>query len=378
LVLAYTLAGADCIDIAADPAVVCAAQQALTVATQLADAARNRGFGFSSLPWLMVSLNDGEDPHFRKAAFNPAHCPTDCSKPCQMICPAQAIVLQSAAANFEIASETTKQPTGFAGGVVRDRCYGCGRCLPVCPIQHIVTHSYVSSPAEIAPLVVQSGVDAIEIHTQIGRFEQFRYLWEEIAPWLNRLKLIAISCPDGDGLIDYLRTLHDLMDPLPCALIWQTDGRAMSGDLGTGTTKAAIQLGQKVLAARLPGYVQLAGGTNYHTVPKLSALRLLNPHRPNATDTPYIAGVAYGSYARTLLAPVLDQLEMMEIPVNRMNLQSLSPIPPSATERSITPRSPHLEEVPYLLWQAVALANSLVSQIKTFQSAPYPGISPKS
>jgi Fe-S-cluster-containing hydrogenase component 2 len=76
--LAYTLAGADCIDVAADPAVIAAALDALQVASELGGEAQARGFGFRSRPLLMVSLNDGEDPHFRKAEFNPELCPADC------------------------------------------------------------------------------------------------------------------------------------------------------------------------------------------------------------------------------------------------------------------------------------------------------------
>ncbi|HBL14801.1 MAG TPA: 4Fe-4S ferredoxin, partial [Cyanobacteria bacterium UBA11162] len=94
LTLAYTLAGADCIDVAADPAVIAATQEALQVATHLEDEAQARGWGRRSRPWLMVSLNDGEDPHFRKAEFDPNLCPTDCPRPCEKICPAQAIVFE--------------------------------------------------------------------------------------------------------------------------------------------------------------------------------------------------------------------------------------------------------------------------------------------
>ena len=56
--------------------------------------------------------------------------------------------------------------------------------------------------------------------------------------------------------------------------------------------------------------------------------------------------MAYGSYARVLLAPILNQLEQMEVRANE-----------TSTVR--------LEEKPELLWQAVALAHSLVSQLKS-------------
>ncbi|NJM85378.1 MAG: 4Fe-4S ferredoxin, partial [Leptolyngbyaceae cyanobacterium RM2_2_21] len=92
-------------------------------------------------------------------------------------------------------------------------------------------------------------------------------------------------------------------------LIWQADGRPMSGDIGRGTTHAAVRLAQKLLMADLPGYVQLAGGTNQHTVHKLRSLGLL---RSPQSSSPTIAGVAYGSYARSLLTPVINRLDPQE------------------------------------------------------------------
>ncbi len=366
LTLAYTLAGADCIDVACDPAVIAAAQEALQVAASLAKEAKERGFGNrEKLPFLMVSLNDGEDPHFRKAEFNSTECPPDCHRPCEGICPAQAIKFSSITEDFS--------------GVVTEKCYGCGRCIPACPYGIIYTVSYVTTPGAIAPLILSSGVDAIEIHTKVGRLAEFRRLWQAISPWVERLKLLAISCPDGEGMIDYLRALYDEIKPLPCALIWQTDGRPMSGDIGDGTTLAAVKLGQKVLAAKLPGYVQLAGGTNSYTVAKLKAMGLLRgvrseelgvrseelgvkseelgvkseeslPYSPFPIPySPSISGVAYGSYARVLLSPVLEQLEAREV-----------------IEASVK-TTVRLEDEPELLWQAVELAHSLVSQLKSQQ-----------
>ncbi|MEH1906152.1 MAG: LdpA C-terminal domain-containing domain [Nostoc sp.] len=350
LTLAYTLAGADCIDVAADPAVIAAAQAALQVARTLAREAQKRGFDYKgNSPFLMVSLNDGEDPHFRKAEFNPTECPTDCPRPCERICPAQAIVFNSIKEDFS--------------GVLSQKCYGCGRCIPVCPYDIIYTSSYMSTPGAIAPLVMSTGVDAVEIHTKVGRLAEFEQLWQAISPWADQLKLLAISCPDGEGMTDYLRAVYDLITPLNSALIWQTDGRPMSGDIGDGTTLAAVKLGQKVLAAKLPGYVQLAGGTNSYTVAKLKTMGLLkraegaggdegaksssSPSSPSSPSS--ISGVAYGSYARVLLSPILEQLENKEV---------------SNTNVKATVR---LEENDTLLWQAVELAHSLVSQIKSQQ-----------
>nr|WP_242025453.1 LdpA C-terminal domain-containing domain [Leptolyngbya sp. FACHB-36] len=357
--MTYTLAGADCIDVAADPAVISAAKIGLQAAFDVAETLPQLLRQTLTPPWLMVSFNDGEDPHFRKAEFNAAVCPADCARPCERICPAQAIVFDTQVANRSFS------------GVIRDRCYGCGRCLPVCPIQHISTSSHVSTPDAIAPLVLQAGVDAIEIHTQVGRVEDFRRLWLAIAPWISNLKLVAISCPDGEGLIEYLRTLYDLISPLACPLIWQTDGRPMSGDIGAGTTRAAVKLGQKVLAAKLPGYVQLAGGTNQHTVTKLRSLGLLNCDRfsERLTQSSCIAGIAYGSFARTLLLPILNQLEMLETDNTtsgnpQPQAQSASKACSTSVLGSRPAQSANLEDSPELLSRALDLASSLVSQLK--------------
>ncbi|WP_414753439.1 circadian clock protein LdpA [Anabaena sp. CCY 9910] len=353
LTLAYTLAGADCIDVAADPAVIRDAKEAIQVARNLVKAAQARGLDYKGhAPLLMVSLNDGEDPHFRKAEFNPHHCPSDCPRPCEKICPAQAIVFNHQKDNFS--------------GVESQKCYGCGRCLPVCPYDIIYTNSYMSTPEAIAPMVMSAGIDAVEIHTKVGRLAEFKQLWQVISPWADQLKVLAISCPDGKHLVEYLQSIYELISPLPTTLIWQTDGRPMSGDIGDGTTLAAVKLGQKVLAAKLPGYIQLAGGTNSYTVAKLKAMGLLkkageqgagsmgeisSPLPPAPRPSASIAGVAYGSYARVMLSPIIEQLEKKEVSNSSVK----------ATVR--------LEEEPELLWQAVELARSLVSQLKSQQES---------
>ena len=336
LTLAYTLAGADCIDVAADPAVIAATQEALLVAQSLRYNAQKRGFALTgNLPLLMVSLNDGEDPHFRKAEFNSQDCPRDCSRPCEKICPAQAILFNNTKDDFS--------------GVIAEKCYGCGRCIPICPYGTIYTKSYESTPGEIVPLIMSTGIAAVEIHTQVGRLAEFQRLWDAMTPWADQLKLVAISCNDGEGLINYIKAIYDLIIPRPQFLIWQTDGRSMSGDIGDGTTIATVKLGQKVVAANLPGYVQLAGGTNSYTVPKLKGMGLLK--EAGGKESPaFISGVAYGSYARVLLSPILDQLEKKEV----INTDSQGNI--------------RLESEPELLWEAVRLAHTLVSQIKSEQS----------
>ena len=301
LSLIYTLAGADCIDMAPDPATIAAAREGIKAAMNL---------GAKRSPLVMVSFNDGEDPHFRKAFFAPEICPPDCRRPCEKVCPTNAI-----------------QFGNDYSGVISDLCYGCGRCLPLCPVQIIHTREQVYVPEDIFGQVFNQQVDAIEIHTQPNRTKEFTAFWQRLSPIIPELKLMAVSFPDCENLREYLTSLLAGMNPQPRSLIWQTDGRPMSGDIGEGATRAALQLGQKVLDFQLPiGFVQLAGGTNASTVPKLRQAAIP------------VAGVAYGSYARKIIMDFLEGLGE-EIP-------------------------DRLEEKSYLLWQAVAIARQLVSQIK--------------
>ncbi len=323
LALAYSLAGADCVDVAADPAVIAAAREGIEVAQKLSDKSDKSAF-----PWLMVSINDGEDPHFRKAKFDVTQCPSDCPQPCVRVCPAEAIDLTR-------------------GGVIDSICYGCGRCIPICPIELITTQSYISSWEQVLPWIESMAVDAVEIHTSVGHYNEFKQVWQKISPSIGRLKLLAISCTDAPDVIDYLRSLYELISPLPCPLIWQTDGRSMSGDIGRGTTHETIAFAQKVLQAQLPGYIQLAGGTNDYTVDKLKQAKILG----RSDILPKVSGLAYGSYARAILSSTIAKLDELQPGFLANQHQPMKQI--------------ELEQNQELLEQAVGTAKKLVSQIKT-------------
>ncbi|MDX1976480.1 MAG: LdpA C-terminal domain-containing domain [Pseudanabaenaceae cyanobacterium bins.68] len=297
LALIYTLAGADCIDVASDPAVIRAAHAGIEAA--LAISLRPR-------PWLMISCNDGADPHFRKASFDSQACLTNCDRPCVPVCPTQAI--------------------GFGqgnDGVSSELCYGCGRCLSLCPVQIIQPQEQIYSPADLVHDPVLAWIDAIEIHTQTDRLPEFKALWQKLQALIPHLKLVSVSCGASPNLASYLHSLVEVMQPPPPLLIWQTDGRPMSGDLGKGASQATLKLASQVLGLQLPGYVQLAGGTNDYTIARARTLNL------------GIAGIGFGGYGRKLVAKVLDL----------------------ASDR--------LEQQPHLLAQAVDLAANLVQAVKS-------------
>ena len=278
----YALAGVHCIDVAAEPAVVAAARRGMAWAEA-------RG---AERPWLMVSLSDGEDPHFRKARFDPSRCPPDCPRPCQRVCPALAI--------------------GAAGGVMAERCYGCGRCLPACPHQLIQEEQLLLAAEAVAPLLAELRPDAVELHTQPGRLAAFAQRLAQVQASGVALRRLAVSCglergaagrreQRGGGvsprqLAGELWQRFALLRSAQQRPLWQLDGRPMSGDVGAGTARTAVALLKAIRPWAPPGPLQLAGGTNASSVGLLTA-------------GDGAAGIAFGGMARSLLQPLLLQAE---------------------------------------------------------------------
>ncbi len=306
LALVYSLAGVDCIDFAAEPAVLHTVKAGIDQAQILA---QQWSMPFHR-PWLMASLNAGEDPHFRKAFFDPAQCPLDCPRPCERVCPALAI------------DQT---------GVLQDRCYGCGRCEPVCPLGLVEFVSKTYSLPELVQFLIEASIDAIEVHTQPISIEPFCTLFTELKPLLSRLKLFSVSVPDGEGLENFVQHVglmiqdSSLNAQTKQHLIWQTDGRPMSGDLkAISTSRQGLALASKFHAFKPKGHLQLAGGTNHTTAGLME------------TAAFPIAGVAFGSYARKLIQEEADGAPIED------NMQHLS-LALKKAQALVTPYKPHLE-----------------------------------
>ncbi len=269
----YAAAGVNCIDVAADFAVVSAAKEGLTWVEKHLEKKR---------PWLMISVSDGKDIHFRKASFDPTVCPKECPKPCLKVCPTNAI-------NSKL-------------GISKDLCYGCGRCLPSCPFGLIQEKNNILEIKDFGTLISQTLPDAVEIHTAPGRINAFEECVKEIMKSQVQLKRIAVSC----GLENHKITKHQLSKELWARFrclrrykqkpIWQLDGRPMSGDIGIGTSRAAISLLEQMHSIAPPGPLQLAGGTNEQTI-----------HHLKAKDG--LAGIAFGGMARKLIQPFLIEAQ---------------------------------------------------------------------
>ncbi len=273
----YGAAGVHCVDVAADKAVVKAARRGL-------DWVESHN---GKRPWLMVSISDGEDLHFRKASFEPKLCPANCPRPCQKVCPVEAI----------------NPPEG----VNENLCYGCGRCLPACPLNLINEQNRHLGLKDLSPLLAEIRPDAVEIHTAPGRSSAFQATLSAVIKAQVPFHRIAVSCGlEGHGLhaealAKELWQRHAVLQRHGQKPLWQLDGRPMSGDIGNGTARIAVSLWEKLLPIAPPGPLQLAGGTNAKTI----------FHLPPNHNGP--AGIAFGGMARRLIQPLLLEAQCKQI-----------------------------------------------------------------
>ena len=86
---------------------------------------------------------------------------------------------------------------------------------------------------------------------------------------------------------------YEILNELNIPLIWQLDGRPMSGDLAPITSRDTVNLFERIGSDLPPGLIQLAGGTNEKTH------ELLNSN--NLPD-----GIAFGSAARKIMQPLIE------------------------------------------------------------------------
>lgn len=205
--------------------------------------------------------------------------------------------------------------------------------------------------------------------------KSFESLWKDLEDIIPELKAVAISFPfleDKCRTIEFLSHRRDTMlrtssnnfqvssyspsqpqiqrennlKTIPKNIIWQTDGRPMSGDIGKGSTQQCVKFGSYILKEALPTlklregqapqkqeslsteeFIQLAGGTNGYTMKKLHENKLSftsceldsdQTSQKKASNVKeegwkiqkghnaYINGIAFGGYARKLLEPYFD------------------------------------------------------------------------
>ena len=117
-----------------------------------------------------------------------------------------------------------------------------------------------------------------------------------------KLDKISISCglnqsfkksQEPEDLLKAFWERYDILDERNIPLIWQLDGRPMSGDLSPTTSRDAVKLFEKIGSDLPPGLIQLAGGTNEKTHEFLNSNNLPD-------------GIAFGSAARKIMQPFIE------------------------------------------------------------------------
>ena len=264
----YSAAGVDYIDVAAEQSIVNAARKGIKWAQEV----------FGASPGLMISISDGKDIHFRKAKFDPLKCPPNCSRPCEKICPTSAI---------------------DHSGIKVSKCYGCGRCINSCPLNLISEYEYNLSNNDLKNTLQKIKPDAVEIHTEINRIDSFIKVASILKNSGIKLHKISVSCglsqskKDPKDLAKALWERYEILVEQNIPLIWQLDGRPMSGDLSPITGKDTVKLWENIGSHLPPGLIQLAGGTNGKTH---EFLKINN----------FPDGIAFGSSARKIMQPFIE------------------------------------------------------------------------
>jgi len=267
----YTAAGVDYIDVAAEESIVQAAKKGIEWAKA----------SFKNSPGLMISISDGNDIHFRKAKFDPKKCPPHCPRPCEKVCPTFAID------NF---------------GIKESKCYGCGRCINSCPLNLISEYEYNLSKNDLGSTLEKIKPDAVEIHTEINRIDAFAKVVDILKSSKTKLKKLSISCGlnqsgkksrEPEDLLRALWERYEILNKLNIPLIWQLDGRPMSGDLASTTSRETVKLFESIGSDLPPGLVQLAGGTNEKTHQYFKSKNLPD-------------GIGFGSSARKIMQPLIE------------------------------------------------------------------------
>ena len=154
LVFIYAMAGANGVDMAADPDVVKAAVRGIERAEEYL---KDKGKRLAIRPFLTVSVGMPGDHHVRKAWFND-DC-TACDK-CIPVCPTNAI------------------PDSLV--VIDDLCIGCGACEDACHFHSVEYTNVGHDLEELLPELLRLGADNVELHAAVPNDDIVMEEWQSV------------------------------------------------------------------------------------------------------------------------------------------------------------------------------------------------------
>jgi len=273
IALVYALSGIDVIDIAPEKAIIQSAKSGIKKACEIYNE-NPQDFPLFREPVLMISLNSGDDLHFRKAQINSKKC-SNCFE-CIDSCPAKALYKQN---NLIFLNKNT--------------CVGCGRCEKACSNNAIEFTNLNNLPA-----INYDEIKSVEIHTGNNSVEEVKKYLESNASLLDNVELLSF-CVESKRfspteLQNYVNNLVNLVSQ---KVIIQVDGIPMGATDKPNSSLQAVSAAAILLENNLDAYIQLSGGTNHHTKKLISTFALK------------ISGIAYGTFARKIILSYLEEVD---------------------------------------------------------------------
>jgi Fe-S-cluster-containing hydrogenase component 2 len=268
LVALYSAAGCKFFDLCAKSEIIDAAKSGLVYSTP-----KNRHQEFN----FCVSVGIQGDPHVSKAVIDETKC-IGCKK-CIGQCLQHAI------------SATYKKCT-----IKITKCIGCGKCSIVCPASAVSFVSEKKDLKEVLPLLIDKGIDCIELHALEENDVEVDEKWKDINDLYSGILSICIdrSKLSNEKLIARIKKLLSIR--MPYTTIIQADGVPMSGGKDDfKTTLQTVATAEIVQDEAFPVFILLSGGTNSKTTELAKQCDVC------------ANGVAIGSFARKIVKEELDR-----------------------------------------------------------------------
>jgi len=273
LALVYALSGVNVIDVAPSKKIIQAAKTGIKKASDFYNE-NPEAFSLFKEPVLMVSLDSGDDLHFRKAEINYEKC-TSCFK-CIISCPAKAIFTENNLLKLN-----------------KNNCFGCGRCSKACPKDAISFTKFNNFPD-----FNFEEIKAIEIHTGNNSIEEVKNFLELNVSLLKNIELLSFCVEskrfNSVELQNYVSSLTSLVNQ---KIIIQIDGIPMGATDKACSSLQAVSAAATLLESKINAYIQLSGGSNHLTKSLVNQLGLK------------ISGIGYGTFSRNLILSYLEEQE---------------------------------------------------------------------
>lgn len=255
----FTAGGAHCIDVGAKPEMVEAALRGIA----------QTGIAPERAPLVMVSIGINQDVHFLRVEKDFDRC--DSNGYCANACPHEV----------------------FVGSEIRlENCLGCDHCVIACPTKalSLVARDPLAEVRSRLKACLDAGARALEVHTGTGARTELQEVVALIAPYRDRIPLLAFSMGShGQSPEEIAALARDVVALAGPDIILQADGKPISGRKGEKSTLPCLELAERLLAEKLPAWVQVSGGTNDLTG-RLAQTRGVAIH-----------GVGMGTFARKFI-----------------------------------------------------------------------------